>query len=175
MPPVISKKPASFKSMGSIVKSLPPPAVDDRVTGLFSMEGASAAMKLVDFDQEELITNLISLMRSPDPDIALRSTKVFWDISKDIVTYNGQLASQTLTQESTTNGVTHRRTTTITTLAGSPTPSYTSGAFSAPVTRAPKALDASPVPSLGGSFQPQPEPVRNAALSGDGEAPQEHG
>jgi len=131
MPPVISKKPLSFTSKGTIVKT-PPPSPDDLVTGLFSMEGASDAMRLVGFDQEELVTNMISLMRDGDPDIRLRGTKLYWDVMKDIVTYNGQVASQTLTQESTSNGITHRKTTTITTLAGSPTPSYTSGAFSAP-------------------------------------------
>lgn len=164
MPPVISKKPLSFTSKGTIVKT-PPPSPDDLVTGLFSMEGASDAMRLVGFDQEELVTNMISLMRDGDPDIRLRGTKLYWDVMKDIVTYNGQVASQTLTQESTSNGITHRKTTTITTLAGSPTPSYTSGSFSAPVQR--KSLDSTPAPAL----EPKPESVPVAAPQGSDEAP----
>jgi hypothetical protein len=122
-------RPAVSPSSSSL-QVTPVPEAEDRVTGLFSLEGASDALALNRFDQEELITSLIADTRSEDPDIRIRGRAQFWAIMKDIAAANGRFTKQQATTEGTTNGkvvLTQSRT-----VLSPPGGRFGSGAFAAP-------------------------------------------
>ena len=146
-------RPAIPPSPSGLVHT-PPPEGEDLVTGLFSLEGASDALALNDFDQEELVTSLISDMRSADPDIRIRGRAQFWSIMKDIASANGRFTKQQATTEGTPNGkvlFTQSRT-----VLSPPAGRFGSGAFAAPAPRpAPEPARIDPQPDHAAEPPPQ--------------------
>jgi len=121
--------PRRLAPSGRIEEPVPP--LEDRVIGLFSLEGASDAMAVNDFDQEEFVTNLIAKMRDGDPLVSLAASRQFLQYTKDLVTLSGRITSQSAVTQESVNGrqvsLTHQRT------VLQPRPaSFSSGAFHAP-------------------------------------------
>lgn len=149
-----SRRPAKLSSPDSITPT-PKPEGDDRVTGLFSLEGFSDAMALNDFDQEELVSTLINHIRSPNPRVSMEGIRTFWPIAKDIMGAAGKLTQQTLSTplQSEHGKVTLTQSRTV---LSPPAGRFSSGSFAAPVPLRP-AVD--PVPAPRDEPDPTPAPL----------------
>ena len=125
------KKPRPLLPRGQLAPSSAAPA-EDLVVGLFSLEGASAAMALNGFDQEEFVSNLIAKVRDNDPYVSLAASNQLTRYLKDILSLSGTVQTQQITSQEQQNGRTPSAIQQRTVLAPR-SPSFSSGDFHPPV------------------------------------------
>ena len=132
MPTPSPRRPARLRSPDAMKPTPPPVGTDDRVMGLFSLEGFSDAMALNSFDQEELVTILIDHARSTNRRDSIAAIKTIYELAKDVASLSGRLTTQTATTQGTPDGkVSFTASQSRTVLA--PGRSFTSGSFVAPL------------------------------------------